>query len=324
MLNYYILQNNSLSLLSEEESRNDLINPIWIDIFDPTPEEEKLVEKYLKINVPTHCEIAPIELSSHHYQKKDGIYATAAIITDDQEMQTVTFIFTEDKFITLRYANFCSFERFLTYVKTNRHDTLTNIGMFTSLIESIIDQINNSLEEIGHSIKNISSTVFKTKNYSKKKKNQTKLHFKDIINQIGINGDFISNSHESLISIYCALTFISESKQFKFSSQDLEKIHSLMNDISPFKDRASFLSDKINFLLDVCLGMISIEQNKIIKTVSIAALIFFPPTIVASIYGMNFDIMPELKWELGYPFALLLILLSGILPYLYFKRKDWI
>ena len=125
MLNYYALHNNTLSLLSEEESKNDLMQPIWIDIFDPTPEEEKLIEEYLKINIPTRHEMSPIELSNHHYQKKEGVYATATLITDNQDVQTVTFILTADKFITIRYATFHSFERFLTYIKTNHLTTNT-------------------------------------------------------------------------------------------------------------------------------------------------------------------------------------------------------
>ncbi len=324
MLKYYAIKNDILSSYSEKEIENNAMKPIWIDIFDPTLAEEKLIEQYLKINLPTQHEMTPLVLSSHHYKNQGGLYVTAIIVADDQEMQNVIFIFTEDKIITLRYATFHSFERCLSYIKSNCQDELTNIGMFGSLIEAVINQIGDSLEEIGRSISKISSTIFSTKDYLKKGKKKEKLHFNKIIDQIGNNGDLIAKNHESLISIYCALIYILESKQFKPVHQDIEKIHNLINDISPLKDRASFLSQKLNFLLDVCLGKISIEQNRIIKIVSIAALIFFPPTVVAAIYGMNFDIIPELKWQFGYPFALLLIVLSAVLPYFYFKHKDWI
>ncbi len=324
MLKYYTIKNDILSSCSEREILNNAMKPIWIDIFDPTLAEENLIEEYLKINLPTQHEMTPLVLSSHHYKNQGGLYVTATLIADDQEMQNVIFIFIEDKIVTLRYATFHSFELFLSYIKINSQDALTNIGMFTSLIEAVINHIGDSLEEVGRSISKISSTIFNAKNHPKKGKKKEKLHFNNIIDQIGNNGDLIAKNHESLISIYCALIYILESKQFKPVHQDVEKVHNLINNISPLKDRASFLSQKLDFLLDVCLGKISIEQNRIIKIVSIAALIFFPPTIIATIYGMNFEAIPELKWQLGYPFALLLIVLSAVLPYFYFKHKDWI
>lgn len=324
MLKYYNIKNNILSSCSEREIEDSPTGPIWIDIFDPTLSEEKLIEQYLKINITTKDEITPLVLSSHHYKNQGGLYVTATIIAADKEMQNVTFIFTEGKIITLRYATFHSFERFLSYIKSNCDDTFTNISMFTSLMEAVINELGDSLEEIGRSIINISSSIFSAKNNSRKSHKKKKLNFNKLIDQIGDNGDLIARNHESLISIYCALIYILETKQFSPIHKDIEKIHNLIDDISPLKDRASFLSQKLDFLLDVCLGKISIEQNRIIKIVSIAALIFFPPTIIATVYGMNFDVMPELHWHWGYPFALLLIILSAILPYVYFKYKDWI
>ncbi len=133
---------------------------------------------------------------------------------------------------------------------------------------------------------------------------------------------------ESLVSIGRIVAFmqaltdqVRESKQMK---ENKARIKILQRDIVSLTDHATFLSGKISFLLDAVLGLISIEQNGIIKIFSVAAVVFLPPTLVASIYGMNFQFMPELQWKLGYPFAILLMILSAILPFLYFKRKGWL
>lgn len=324
MLNYYTIQNHVIHPLSEKEIKEGLIQSLWIDIIDPTEDEEKIIENYLKINIPTHHEMSAIELSNRLYQKKEGVYVTATFATTDQEVQAVTFILMSDKLITIRYAQLHTFDRYLTYSKLNHFDALNHKGIFAGLMETTIGQIADNLEKIGHSIDGMTQQIFRSKEYGNEEKKNKKLDYKEIIRQIGNNGDFISKNHESLIGIYRALNFIIDSTYLQKSVEDLESIKILVNDIPPLNDYVSFLSNKINFLLDACLGMINIEQNTIIKIVSVAALIFFPPTLVASIYGMNFHRMPELTWDLGYPLALLLMVLTGGLPYWYFKRKGWI
>ena len=154
------------------------------------------------------------------------------------------------------------------------------------------------------------------------------MNLQELIENIGEEGDFVSKMRESLVSIGRVVAFMQaitdqlrENKQMK---EHKARIKILQRDIVSLTDHATFLSGKISFLLDAVLGLISIEQNGIIKIFSVAAVVFLPPTLVASIYGMNFKFMPELDWQLGYPFALVLMVLSAILPFLYFKRKGWL
>jgi magnesium transporter len=128
----------------------------------------------------------------------------------------------------------------------------------------------------------------------------------------------ISKARESLVSLGRLLLFFNETPRPK------SHMKTVLNDLTSLSDHASFLSTKVNFLLDATLGLINIEQNGIIKIVSVAAVVFLPPTLVASVYGMNFDVMPELKWVLGYPFAVVLMISSAVLPYVFFKRKGWL
>ena len=104
----------------------------------------------------------------------------------------------------------------------------------------------------------------------------------------------------------------------------IERIKTAQHDIRTLMDHARFLTERTNFLLDACLGMINTEQNQIIKLFSVVAVMLMPPTLVASLYGMNFKHMPELDWAYGYPLAVLAMVLSGILPYVYFRRKGWL
>lgn len=322
MLNFYEANDNLLKLVSYQNIKENSLQPIWIDIFDPTEEEDKLIEELLGIDIPDRYEMSEIELSNRLYQTKDAIYVTGSFVTSEQKTQAITFILTQKLIITLRYVEFSFFERYLKYNQKNDFKVLHHTGIFLDLLEAAIGQIADYIEETGRSIDENTQVIFRPEIPGKKQKD--KVDFKRIICQVGYNGDLISKTHESLMSSYRILNFISESKKNKLTFEDSRKLKILVNDILPLNEHTTFLSNKVNFLLDACLGMINIDQNNIIKMVSVAAIIFFPPTLIASIYGMNFHAMPELKWDYGYPFSLMLIILAGLLPYIYFKHKDWI
>ena len=149
--------------------------------------------------------------------------------------------------------------------------------------------------------------------------------YQEILKRIGRKGDLNSKSRESLVSIGRLLSFVTQKLDSRpVDPQVKAQLATIAHDAHALTDHASFLSNKINFLLDATLGMINIEQNAIIKIFSVAAVVFLPPTLIASIYGMNFRLMPELGWHLGYPLALVLMVISAILPWWYFKRRGWL
>jgi len=192
------------------------------------------------------------------------------------------------------------------------------------LLEAMIDRTADALERIGNEVDGISREVFRKNNSSVTKKTRD---LQSLIEQIGQKGDFLSVIRESLVSVgrlvayHTALDGIGTRKAIKESRQ---RVKLIQRDATSLGDHALFLSNKINFLLDATLGLINLEQNQIIKIFSVAAVVFLPPTLVASIYGMNFDVMPELKFHFGYPVALLMMVLSAYLPFLYFKRRGWL
>jgi magnesium transporter len=146
-----------------------------------------------------------------------------------------------------------------------------------------------------------------------------------ILSIIGRKGDLTSKVRESLVSIGRLVLFLAnEAEGMRWAKDMRAQLKSMQRDVQSLSDHVSYLSGKITFLLDALLGMVSLEQNNIIKIFSVAAVVLMPPTLVASIYGMNFKSMPELDWHFGYPMALGLMLVAAILPYLFFKWKKWL
>lgn len=323
MLTYYTAKDNILRLISEKEIQSG-IEPIWIEIADPTLEEEQLIASSLNLNVSTSNEITTIKLPSCHYRDKGEVYATINILTDTHELQTVSIILTANKIITIRSAQVNLDNDYLNYIALNNSDPLTPARIFAHLIEAKTNYIDEHLKEITFSLDQISQTIFYSDKYASEKEKKIVRNLETNIKNIGQNGHLISKNHESLISINLALNFIIKSKAFKLSPVELESIHHLINYVASAENQISFLTTKIDFLLNVCLGMIDIEQSIINKVVSIAALVFLPPAIIAGIFGMNFEYMPELKSHYGYPCALLAMLLSGTLPYFFCKFKKWL
>ena len=193
----------------------------------------------------------------------------------------------------------------------------------TGLIEALIDRMADALERLGNEIDVISREVFRSKVDKATKKTR---NLQSFIEQIGRKGDFLTMVRESLVSISRLVAYhvAVESGDRKLTKETRQRIKLIQRDAASLGEHASFMANKINFLLDATLGLINLEQNQIIKIFSVAAVVFLPPTLVASIYGMNFDFMPELQLTLGYPLAIVLMVLSAILPFVYFKRRGWL
>jgi len=211
--------------------------------------------------------------------------------------------------------------------------------VLAGLLDAIIDRIADILESVGASLDRISLKIFDaeapgggsnwdrhpTKSKSGKRRRQRQYDFVDILRRIGCTSDLVSRARESLVSFARLVAYYREMQHDNPAAREaLVHLKTVAGDLGSLSDHASFMSGKISFLLEATLGMINNEQNGIIKIVSVAAVVFLPPTLVASVYGMNFEVMPELRWVAGYPFALLLMVISAVLPYALFKRKGWL
>lgn len=302
---------------------------VWLDLFNPTPEEDHFVEQLLGIDIPTREEMQEIEVSARLYQEDGAEFMTLTAVTqlDTEEPITtpITFILKGATVVTVRYAEPKAFANFVTRaLKPNALPCANGEQIMMGLIESLCDRMADALERCGLDIDQISRMVFRKKAGVKAATSTQDLQ--EVIERIGQTGDLLSMVRESLVSINRVLTYHTTSEQTdkRLNKDAKARTKVLYRDVVALTDQASFLSAKINFLLDATLGLINLQQNQIIKIFSVAAVVFLPPTLVASIYGMNFDVMPELKWALGYPWALGLMILSAIMPYLYFKRRGWL
>lgn len=325
MIIAYMLQKNVAPIIISAENQNLLENAIWIDLFDPSKEEEHLVETILKLNIPTRFEMQEIELSSRLYSIDDAVFMTVIMIaeSDSPEPKTdaVTFILKDNKFISVRYIDPQTFKLFTAKLATLSPDKLNAVHLFIELLDIAIDRLADILEKVSAALDNYSKTVFKrVPNGSSSKKP----NYRKFLQDIGASGDLYTKVQESLITFERLTAFFMQDCASFLNVAQQSKLDLFSKDINSLNEHILFLSNKINFLLDATLGMINIDQNDIIKIFSIVAVILLPPTLVASIYGMNFHNIPELSWQFGYPFALTLMIISAWLPYKYFKKKKWL
>ncbi|MDT8344563.1 MAG: magnesium transporter CorA family protein [Thermohalobaculum sp.] len=297
---------------------------IWIDLLTPSRDEETLIETELGLAIPTREEMDEIELSSRLYAEDDALFMTAILPaqsdTDTPVLQPVTFILRGATLVTLRYHDPTPFRIFAQRAERAHLGCVAGDSVLVGLLETVVDRLADILERCGGEIDRISLGVFESTSKPKKE-----VDLRATLKAIGRQGDLASNIRNSVMTMERLLGFLGAGLPVQKGERDLRpRIKTLMRDLRSLADHSGFLSQKITFLLDATLGLVNIEQNAIIKIFSVAAVVFLPPTLVASIYGMNFAVMPELGWRLGYPFALGLMVLSAVMPFWYFKRRGWL
>ena len=295
---------------------------IWIDLLVPTKEEELLLEKHLKLDVPTRDEMRQIELSSRLYQEKKALYMTTNMLAQADSLEpqydAVSFILTKTQLVTVRYIEPRVFRMFVE--KLPRLEILNAKAALLGLLDTTVERLADILEGVGHSLEAFSKMIFRS---NQALSEQPKLNHQSLLQQIGMNADMSAKVRDSLMAFQRLIIFFEQASNVKVGTQVQRHLDTLNKDISALSDHAGFLSNKVNFLLNAVLGLVTIEQNKIIKIFSVAATIFLPPMLIASVYGMNFHGMPELSWRWGYPLAMGVMLLTAWLPYKYFKYRKW-
>jgi magnesium transporter len=297
---------------------------VWVDLLEPTLAEERSVERLLAIDVPSREEMREIETSSRLYEENGTLYMTATVITkidtDRPESAAITFILSHNRLITNRYVDPLPFRRFIAYSERHPAAATTAPGILAGLLESIIERTADVLERVGQGLDDLSANVFA----ADQKGTSRARDLRGVMERIGRDGDLTSKARESLVTLARQLTFIQQSTAMQMPKDLVARYRSMSRDVLALSDHASFLANKSSFMLQATLGLINIEQNNIIKIFSVAAAVFLPPTLIASIYGMNFHFMPELDWPYGYPLALVIMLVSALLPYYFFRRRGWL
>jgi magnesium transporter len=301
----------------------DLASVTWIDLLAPTAEEEALLESRLGVDLPTREEVQRIEVSGRLYREEGAVVMTATLPartdSDDLLLAPVAFVLVASKLVTVRYHEPRAFRTFPQRAATASIGCTDGETVLVALLEATVDRMADILERAEGEVDEISRGIFRT--------DAKKLVQPDLMNTlqlIGRKGDLSSNLRDCLWSLQRVSGFFGHALGESGNGKELRaRVKTLGHDVTSLGEHAAFLSQKVTFLLDATLGMINMEQSNIIKIFSIAAGVFLPPTLIASIYGMNFVHMPELEWVYGYPLAGVLMLASALVPLWYFKRRGW-
>lgn len=325
MLFAHVLRGASLVRVEVKEGEPCPPDAVWIDLVAPTIGEDKIVEDMIGVMVPTREEMAEIEVSSRLYIENGARYMTATVMynTDTEKPGTtaITFIIAGTRLVTVRYDEPKPFTYLAGKLSKACSATATGSSIMVELLDAIIDRVADILERIAAETEKVSSRVFE-RHAARDDPNQ---RYQAILRTIGRKGDLLSKTRESLVSLNrLVLFFTNEAEAVGLPKDQRVHLKSVARDISSLTDHAHFLANKITFLLDATLGMVSLEQNNVIKLFSVMAVTLMPPTLIASIYGMNFEHMPELKHVYGYPIALVAMVIAAIGPYFFFKWKRWL
>jgi magnesium transporter len=302
---------------------------LWIDLFNATREEERAVEKLLGLQVPTRQEMAEIEESARLYEENGALVMTTVVIQGAAEGKPsrtqVTFVLTPTHLVSVRYADLVPFRTFEAKYQRQPEIHTSSDRILVSLLESIVERAADVLENVAADLNEVSTKLFLNDEPQRsKQKKAVQDELNALIKRLGRKNMTVAILRESLLSLSRLVPFMRQSAKEWLTNGGPVRLKQIDRDLRSLSAYEGQLSSEIVYLHDATLGLINLDQNRIIKVFTIAAVLFLPPTVVGTIYGMNFESMPELKWEFGYPFALGLILLSAVLPYYLFKRKGWL
>jgi magnesium transporter len=336
MITAYGLHQGRLVRLEQTDrdplARNDVV---WIDLHDPTRDEECAVEALLGLEVPTRQEMAEIEESSRLYEERGALIMTAVVVHGAAEGRParapVTFVLTLTHLVSIRYADLSAFRTFQTKLQRSPEQHTSADRIFASLVDTIVERAADVLEMVAADLNEVSTRLFiedpsttTTAARLRRKAGQVEDELQATIKRIGRKNLTMAILRESLVSLSRLVPYVRQGASGWLTNGGPARLKQLERDVRSLSAYETQLSSEITFLHEATIGLINLGQNRIIKVFSIASVLFLPPTLVGTIYGMNFKQMPELDWSFGYPFAILLMILSAVVPYHWFKQKGWL
>ena len=328
-----LMLSNSRGVRSElkANTENEVLprDVVWVDLLEPEPAEISLVEKITGLAVPSLDELSEIESSSRLRARDGALYLSAPLIyrpEPDQPVSTpVGFVLTRDRLITVRFADLPAFASFADRNRSPDSQRVTSASIFTELLERVVDRLADALERSASELDTLSHRLFRKGPTGplSRRRSVGEADLRVILRRVGHNGDLASKIRDSLLGIARIVPFVSTLAADWLPAELKPRLETLRQDVASLNDYDAHLLNKVQLLLDATLGLINIDQNNIIKVLTIVSVVGVPPTLVASMYGMNFKNMPELGWAWGYPYGLTVIALSAIIPLLWFKWRGW-
>ncbi len=317
MVNGFIKKGSKLEVIenfSPLGKENDIDNMIWIDMHFPSIEEVKTVESTFNIKFPTKQESEEIELSSRYWEEDNRIEINSYfLINNDNAVfnETVSFVLQDNLLISIRYKNLESFNAFTRKLLHSPKEFKNGYSIFCEIIDIRIDADADAIENLSKEIAKIRKHVFT--DYANDDE--------EILEKISSFEDLNMKIRENLTDKQRILSSLLKSNKY---NDDKNTIPIMLKDIKSLIEYTNFNFERLDYLQNIFIGVLSIEQNKVIKIFTIVNVVFLPPTLIASIYGMNFDILPELHWKYGYLLSIGFMILSSATPIWIFKKKGWI
>ncbi len=315
MITAYVLEGKRFTVceLSVEDALPK--NTLWLDLFKPDDDERDWLSRFSVEEVPEEEDINEIEASARFYQNSDGLHINSLFpqrVGQDVRGVNVSFNLRESFLLTIREEEVGLIRLLRNYLRLGRIEAATPQALFLELFNLKVDYLSDLIEDVYTVLENVSEDVFKSDELD------------DIFKLITLQEDSNGKIRLSLLDTQRSLRYMQRYYRGELSEDSLKELREMLADIESLMPHSQFIFDKLNFLLDAAMGFSGLQQNKIIKIFSVAAVVFLPPTLIASSYGMNFSGMPELDWWFGYPMAILMMIASAAGTYLFFKRKGWL
>jgi magnesium transporter len=300
---------------------------VWVDLCEPTEEELARACDDYGLDIPPRAELEEIEFSSR-LQYEDGVFTISLPVTphakngDDDITTPLGFILTKDLLVTVRFAHLHTFPAIIKRVERR---TRSAPDIFMVIVEALVDYGADRLEELRAEALAVSNRIFHKQMQARRQTNvkRTNRMLRDTLVEIGDMGERLSYIRDTLLVMQRAVPFVAEHGNGWLGDTVKARLKMAGSDVQSLNDYEVHLTDKLQFLLDAALGFINTEQNDLFKVLTIASVVGIPPTFVTSMYGMNFHNMPELSWAFGYQWGLFLILLSTVIPIVWFKLRGW-
>ncbi|RTR36478.1 magnesium/cobalt transporter CorA [Shewanella canadensis] len=315
MITAYVYQDRKLTI--NELHIQDIVPPgtLWLDLFKPSDSEREWLSHYSVEEVPDEDDINEIEASARFYQNNDGLHINSLFpqrVGQDVRGVNVSFNLRKDFLLTIREEDVGLIRLLRNYLRLGRLEVTTPQALFLELFNLKVDYLSDLIEDVYSVVDGVSEQVFENDELD------------DVFKLITLQEDSNGKIRLSLLDTQRSLRYMQRYYRGQLTDDNLKDLREMLLDIESLMPHSQFIFDKLNFLLDAAMGFSGLQQNKIIKIFSVAAVIFLPPTVIASAYGMNFTNMPELDWRFGYPMAILMMVASAAGTYLFFKRKGWL
>lgn len=320
MIRLYQKGQNAVKKVTLPLDPNDLTGLVWIDLQDPTIEEITGIEDFFQIDIPTRLQLEEIESSSRYLEKDDYLVANSTFLQTNGDLQPiehhVSFVVKGELLVTAREGEFRSFAECVKKIKINNRPFSNGRRILLVLFEIRVDFDADLIENISKKITSIGKQLTNDQISGKNGPGA------DILREITSYQEITMQIRENIVDKQRVLSSLLRSGEF--IEDENEKLRVVIKDINSLVEHSNFIFERLEYLQDTFLGLVNIDQNKIIKIFTVVSVIFMPPTLIASLYGMNFNLIPELSWKLGYPFAILLMVGSSLLTLFIFKKKKWL